>query len=260
MTHRASGTEKYFQAEAVILRQYEFAEADRLLVVVTAEHGKLRGIAKGVRKARSRMLGHCELFTRAFMRIGRGGDLYTISQAEQIDPYLLLREDLTRGAYAHYLAELIDRFTEYDESHPELYHLLCDALAWLATPESDAALVARYFEVQLLGMVGFQPSLHDCAVGQEPLEAQDQFFSVMDGGVVCPEHTRGRAVMPLSLTGLKLLRYMQVHDEGYASTGRLKVGEVLHTEIERILQAHIVHLLEMRLKTVEFIHSVRRYE
>jgi DNA repair protein RecO (recombination protein O) len=248
-------SDKVFQAESIILRQYEFAETDRLLVVLTADHGKLRGIAKGVRKPASRMMGHCELFTRTSMKIARGGELYTISQSEQIEPHLILREDLERGAYAHYVVELLDRFTEYEEPARAIFNLMRDVLAWLATPDIDPHLAVRFFEIRLLGLVGFQPSLFYCAVGQEDIEAQDQYFSVMDGGAVCPDHIRGRAVLPMSLTALKMLRYMQTRE--FEAVSKVKVGEALHAELERILQSYVIHLLEMRLKSAEFIRLVR---
>lgn len=247
--------DKVFQAETIILRQYEYAEADRLLVVLTADHGKLRGIAKGVRKPTSRMMGHCELFTRTSMKFARGHELFTISQSEQIEPHLLLREDLERGAYAHYIIELLDRFTEYDEPNRAIFNLLRDVLGWLCVPEIDPLLAMRFFEIRLLGLVGFQPSLFYCAVGQEEIEPQDQYFSVMDGGVVCPDHVRGRAVMPLNLTTLKMLRYMQTRDFG--SVSKVRVGEGLHAELERVMHSYIVHLLEIRLKSADFIQLIR---
>jgi len=249
--------ERTFRTEGIILRRHDFGEADRLLTVLTPEHGKLRGIAKGVRKPAGRMTGHVELFSCAMLMVAHGRELFTISQAEEITPFVALRESLDRGAYGYYIVELLDRFSEFEETNIALYHLLKAALEQLTQPEADLRLTTRYFELHLLELVGFRPVLFKCAAGGETLDPQDQYFSPMDGGVVCPDHVRGRVVMPLSLTTLKMLRYMQ--SQPYEIVAKLRVGADLHAELERILQGYILHLLETRLKSVDFIHSLRRH-
>jgi hypothetical protein len=87
-------------------------------------------------------------------------------------------------------------FSEGEETHTPFFSLLNAALGWLCAPETDLALAACYFELRLLRLSGFEPSLFACAVGQEPLTARDQYFSASEGGVICPEHAHGRAVQP----------------------------------------------------------------
>ncbi len=245
-----------FRTEAIVLRRYDFGEADRLLTLLTPEHGKLRAIARGARKPAGRMTGHVELFSRAKMMLSRGHELYTIAQAEQAEPYLALREDLERGTYAYYLVELLDCFSEFEEPNQPLYALLNAALGWLCALDAHLQLVTRFYELHLLSLVGFQPELFQCTGGREELEPQDQYFSVPDGGVVCPDHVFGRAAVPLSLTALKALRFLQTRDYETVKR-RVQVSTAVHQELERILQAYIVHFLEMRLKSVEFIHRFR---
>lgn len=115
--------------------------------------------------------------------------------------------------------------------------------------------MTRFFELRLLRLTGFEPSLFECAAGNEALEPRDQFFSVVEGGVVCPIHAKGRAVIPLSLNCLKLLRYMVRQD--YAAVARLKMSPALHYELERILGHYLAHLLEVRLKSADFLHQLR---
>lgn len=247
--------ERVFKTDAIILRRHEFGEADRILTLLTPEHGKIRAIAKGARRIKSKLNGHVELFSRVALLIARGRELHVVSQAEQVEAYLALRDDLLRGAYAHYLVELLDRFSEDEEASQPLYGLLDAALHWLCAPQSDLALVTRFFELRLLRLTGFEPSLFECAAGNEALEPRDQFFSVVEGGVVCPIHAKGRAVIPLSLNCLKLLRYMVRQD--YAAVARLKMSPALHYELERILGHYLAHLLEVRLKSADFLHQLR---
>src|SRR5438105_10194756 len=123
--------ERSFRTQAIILRRQDYGEADRLLTLFTPEYGKLRVIAKGVSKPAGRKTGHVELFTRSAMMISRGREIHVVAQAEMVEPYMALREDLERGAYPNYLAELIDFFSEFEEQNTSLFRLLDDALGSL---------------------------------------------------------------------------------------------------------------------------------
>jgi DNA repair protein RecO (recombination protein O) len=250
--------ERTFRTDAVILRRQDFGEADRLLVLLTPEHGKFRAIAKGARKPIARKTGHVELFALVDMLIARGRELYIITQAETKEVFLPLRENLVRATYANHLVELLDRFTvEQDASHAE-FDLLVNALGWLCT-EIDPRLVARYYEMRLLRLAGFAPSLYRCCIGQEELEPQDQFFSPVDGGVICPDHYAGMdRGTPISLMALKILRYMQTRP--WEAVSVLQIGTPLHLELERVMLVYITVLLEQRLQSVDFLKRLRREE
>src|SRR5512147_531639 len=102
--------EHTLKVEAVVLRHSDWGEADRLLGLYSREQGKLRAVAKGARKLRSRKAGHLEPFTRVSLLMARGRDFWIVTQAETVDAYLPLRDDLVRTSYAGYVVELLDRF------------------------------------------------------------------------------------------------------------------------------------------------------
>lgn len=249
--------EAVFRTSAIIIRRYEYGEADRLLTLFTPDQGKIRVIAKGVRKPTAKMAGHLELYSKVNLLVRRGRDLHRIEQAEQVQPYQPQRESLIWFGYAAYLVELLDRFSEDEEPNPPLFSLLDIALNWLSAPDADYALVSRYYELRLLRLTGFEPSLFRCAVGQEEIEAQSQYFSPLDGGVVCPDHVRGHAAIPLSLNALKILRYAQTRD--FDKVRALQISPPMHQVLERIMHSYIAHLLETRLKSADFLHLIERF-
>jgi DNA repair protein RecO (recombination protein O) len=250
--------ERSFRTDAVILRRQDFGEADRLLVLLTPEHGKFRAIAKGTRKPVARKTGHVEPFALVDMLIARGRELYIVTQAETKETFLPLRENLVRATYANHFVELVDRFTvEQDASRAE-FDLLVKALGWLCT-EVDPRLIARYYEMRLLRLAGYAPSLHQCCVGQEELEPQDQFFSPADGGVICPDHHAGMdRGTPISLMALKILRYLQTRS--WEAVNVLQISTPLHLELERLMLVYITFLLEQRLQSADFLKRLRREE
>ena len=98
------------RVEAIVLRHTDWGEADRLLWLFTREMGKVKVVAKGVRKPRSRKAGHLEPFTRVELQLAQGRDFLIVTQAETIDAYQPLRENLLLTGYAAYIIELLDRF------------------------------------------------------------------------------------------------------------------------------------------------------
>jgi DNA repair protein RecO (recombination protein O) len=248
-----------YRTPAIILKRRDIGEADRLVTLLTPFHGKVDAVAKGARRPASTRSGHVELFTRADVLIAKGRDLDILTQAELVQPYLGLHEDLTRGAYANYVVELMDRFT-YDgdiDSEP-LFKLLDATLARLCD-DDDVRRVVRYYEIQLLEHVGFRPELHECVVTREPILPMDQFFSYSEGGVVSPEGAnQGTSSVPLSLHMLKLLRHMQ--RSAYKQVATLRITEGLHGDAERLMVSYIRYILEARVQSVDFIQHLRRLE
>jgi len=246
--------DRAFRTEAIILKRRDMGEADRLLTLLTPRHGKLDVIAKGARKPTSQKTGHVELFTRADMLIHTGREIGVAVQAEMVEPYLGLRENLKRSAYANYAAELLDRFTAHaEEDSTSLFSLLDDTLKRLAD-DDDPRLAVRYYEIRMLDLLGFRPELLECVVGRDPILPQDQFFSPVHGGVVCPQHAHLSSTAPVSMTALKLMRHMQ--RSSYRQVKSLKVSLPVHEEVERIMLGYITYILERKLQSVDFLRLI----
>lgn len=246
--------ERIYKTEAVVLRRVPFSESDYLLTLYTPQHGKVKALAKGARKPTSRQTGHVELYSRTHLVLYRGRELHTITQAEVQDTYRIVQENLERSVYASHFVELMDQFAFENEENQPAYLLLVEALGWLCEPTVDLKLAARYYELRLLRVMGFEPSLFDCAIGSEPLEAQNQYFSPVEGGVVCPEHGEGRDLLRLSLPVLKILRHMSRYKWNVVKL--LNINERNHVELERTLHTYIIFLLEKRLQSVNFLKKL----
>jgi DNA repair protein RecO (recombination protein O) len=242
------------RVDAIVLRHQDFGEADRLLTLLTAEMGKLTAIAKGVRKLSSRKAGHLEPFTRASLLLARGHGLYIVTQAETLDSFQSLREDLPRIGYASYVVELLDRFTYEEGENQAMFRLLKETLGRL-DEGSQIQLALHYYELRLLDLLGFRPQLFQCVVCQEEIKAEDQFFSCELGGVLCPACGKQKpGAVPVSLTTLKYLRHLQ--RSNYPEAQRAPIQPATYRELEALLQRYLTHLLERGLNTLKFIRQV----
>jgi DNA repair protein RecO (recombination protein O) len=248
--------ERTYRTEAIVLRRSDFGEADRLLTLFSREFGKIKAIAKAARKPQSRKTGHVELYMRTNFLIARGRDLDIVTQAEMVEAYPALRLDLVRATYAAYIVELLDRFTAEEDRHSGKYNLLADALEWLAT-SGNLLLVARYYELRLLAMAGFQPQLFNCVSCTEDVQEQDQFFSAELGGLLCPNcREADRRAKPVTAAAVKVLRYLQTRN--WDTVKALQLRRPLHIELETVLHHYLTYILERNLKSVDFLHRLRR--
>lgn len=247
-----------FRVEAVVLRHNDWGEADRLLGLFTRELGKVRAIAKGVRKPLSRKAGHLEPFTRATLLLARGRDLFIVTQAETVNAYLPIWQDLLLLGYASYIVELLDRFTYEEGENRAMYRLLTDTLERISTYPNPAVAV-RYYEVRLLDLVGFRPQLFECAGCEAEIQAEDQFFSAKQGGVLCPTCGNGTAgARPVKMLPLKYLRHFQRSSYKEASRARITPGVI--REMEVLMQHYLTYKLERGLNTPSFLRLVKSIE
>jgi DNA repair protein RecO (recombination protein O) len=248
-------SEHVYRTEAVVLRRHDLGEADRILTLYARGYGKIRAVAKGVRKPASRKAGHVELFMRVDLLLSEGRTLDVITQAQTLDPFISLRDNLEHTVYASHFVELLDAFTEEADENDRLYHLLVSGLTWLCQT-SDLQRTARYYELRLLDVVGYRPQLFECVICGEKIQAQDQFYSPQVGGVICPScgpghfHTR-----PLTLNLLKVLRYLQTHS--FETVEQLNLSSAVCLEAERLLHDTLTYHLERRLKSAAFLQRLR---
>jgi DNA repair protein RecO (recombination protein O) len=245
-----------YRTEAIVLRRTDFGEADRLLTLYSREHGKLRAIAKGARKPQSRKTGHVELFMRTSFLIAKGTNLDIVTQAEVVEPYAALREDLGRTTYASYFVELLDSFAVEGDADARKYTLLSDALSWIAG-DNNLLLAARAYELRLLALAGYQPQLFRCASCGRPLEEGAYSFSADLGGLLGEEcQAADRGARPASAAAVKALRYLQCRS--WEAVGGVRLKGSLNLELESLMHNYLRHILERNLKSVEFLHRLRR--
>ncbi|MFQ6015193.1 MAG: DNA repair protein RecO [Anaerolineae bacterium] len=247
--------ERLYRTEGVVLKRSDFGEADRLLTLYTPGLGKIRVLAKGVRKPTSRKAGHVELFTQCQLLIAKGRNLDIVTQAETVNAFLPLREDLLRTSTAFYVAELVDRFTKEGIENRQLYRLLLEVLGRIGQTE-DLALTMRFFELRLLGYLGYRPQLYHCVRCNGEIEPTANFFDNEAGGVVCPRCGEGQPnLVAISLNALKVLRFLQT--KPYSLCQRLRIRDELARELEVVLQRYMIYTLERNLKSVAFLHHLQ---
>ncbi|EIV93337.1 DNA repair protein RecO [Frankia sp. QA3] len=193
-----------YRDEGVVLRTTPLAEADRIITVLTRRNGRVRAVAKGVRKTSSRFGSRLEPGTYVDLMLHSGRSLDTITQADIISPYgTTIALDYARHTAAAVMLETAERLTS-EEREPalRLFLLLVGGLRTLAGGQRPAPLVLDAFLLRSLAVSGYGMALDDCARCGEP--GQHLSLSVSGGGVVCPQ-CRPHGAASVSAGAVRLL-------------------------------------------------------
>jgi DNA repair protein RecO (recombination protein O) len=226
-----------YKDEAVVLRTMRLGEADRIVTFVGRGQGKIRAVAKGVRKTKSRFGGRLEPFTQVSLVMWRGrSDLDIVTQADAVESNRSVREDLDRFALGQVMLEAVDRVVQEKEASPRVFNLLVEGLRGLGA--SGSPLVLAWFLLRLSGVAGFGVSLSDCTeCGGTPAA----WFSPGQGGAICAE-CRSPDAAPVAPGVLKLLNDLLV--EG----AWMKTDPEIVAAATRLARSYAEYHLERRLK------------
>ena len=248
-----------YHCEALILKHVPFGEADLLVTFFTRERGKIRAVARGARRSNSKLVGHLEPLTQVNLSLAQGrGGLDHVSQAQLMESFAPLKDDLKAITKGFYVAELVDGFGS--EAHPNqpLYHLAVAGLNAIGQdPESELSL--RFFELHLLKVSGLMPELYQCVECRKDLAPGSHRFSPDVGGCLCPDCRPADAhVRPLSLRALKVLRLLDRSQ--LREIPSLKLSDSLAQEIKSLLGMSIEYWLDKQIQSNSFLEQLHREE
>ena len=205
-----------YKDEGIVLRTIKLGEADRIVTVFTRDNGKVRAVAKGIRKTKSRFGGRLEPFTRVSLVVYRGRNLDTITSADILTSFSSVRADYARLTSAATLAELVDKITPEHERAFSVYALLAGGLDALA--EHGTSTVVPAFLAKLLSLSGYHPQLGLCA----GCGASDSLcgFSSGLGGAVCASCKHDDPdYFPIARERITLMRKLLRSDFGVVADG-----------------------------------------
>jgi DNA repair protein RecO (recombination protein O) len=172
-----------YREQGIVLRTYKLGETDRIVNLLTQGRGKVRAVAKGVRRPGSKFGGRLEPFSHVDLQLYEGRNLDIINQAELITPFTVVREDFALSACGSAMVEAADRVAQEDERSNGLVLLLLDGLRALSThPELPSAVLDAYL-LRLASVAGYHPYLDACANCGNP--GGHTVFHLAAGGLLC---------------------------------------------------------------------------
>ena len=239
---------------AITLKSRKWGEADRIVTLYTKHLGKIRAVARGARRPKSRlgaaleplMLCDLNLFEKS------GDTLFRVSQVDMIEPFVRFREDLTMMAAAARMANVVGAVTPDGDPDPELFETLEQGLRSLLATD-DPALTALLFQIRLLGLTGFRPQTDHCAACGKTRVIEEPQFSPASGGLVCVSCAARQRVpcLPLSRGSLAFLQQALRLDPGMVT--RLKAVGQVRCEVEDAIERYVTVVTGKHIPPVDFL-------
>lgn len=245
-----------YKTKGIVIKRQDFFEADRLVTIFGRELGKLRVIAKGVRKILSKLSGQIELFTLGEFVLAEGKNLDILISASILENFKNLRKNLVKTSYAFFLAELVDSFCQENQPHPEVFDLLLENFRYLDRTKKTSSKLLPWFSWRLVFILGFGPQLTYCVECQKKLEPKQNFLSFSKGGILCEKCSHfdkmSLGILPFQI---KLLRIAAKKDFNFFK--KIKLTKQDEQEFQKIVESYLKFLAEKEIKSIRFLKKFK---
>lgn len=245
-----------YSANAIVLYHQDLGDADKIITLMSREYGKIKAVARGVKRPRNRLIGGTQLFTYSEFLLFKGRQLDNISQCQIKESFFRIRDDFKKLAYTSYMAELVNEFVPEKQKNEEVFFLFLKTLYWILKND-DIELITRFFEIKLLLLTGILPYMDSCINCKASLDDEVEiYFKPSEGGFVCSNCCSIRENnLQIQKGTLNLLKFLS--EIKYEQLDLVKLTPNLRQELEKILRICIANYLEKKLKSLTFLDKIK---
>jgi len=245
------------KTEGIVIKHIPIGEADRIVTLISPSIGKIRAVARGARKPKSKMGGHLTPITRVKISVAKTKTIDQITEVETIESFREIKEDLYLLSIASYIMELAESFVQEDTEAKQIFNLLLQSITLLQIAPNTKMLI-KFFEIKLMSQSGFKPEMIICSECGIILVPGSYKFSFESGGLLCHQCTQKIHTLTnqLSINSIKLIRFIQ--NEKFGKIAKLNLTDDLQGEIENVISGYIKYILDKDLKTKSFLDLIAK--
>ncbi len=249
-----------YRTSGIVLRQYPLGEADRIVSILTPDMGKVRAVAKSVRRPKSKLRGHLDLTNLVDFAGSFGRNLDIVTEAQVRDYHPRIRSSLSRVSLAMYSCEVADSLAEDGAPNLRLYDLLAALLDALGDAP-DTWMLVRWFEFHALEVSGFAPQIDDCVECGHSLNPGAHALDIAAGGMLCPECVSFGIGQKLrvSESAMRVLKYLARTDL-LSAENVPTLSQSLRDDTERVLIRYLHFVVERDFKSAGFARRAAQME
>lgn len=249
-----------YVTDAINLKSYNLNDADKIIVMYTKQNGLVKGVAKGVKKTKSKLGARMDLLVANTLQLIKGRSMDTIIQAQTIDSFKKTREDFDKLMYSSYISELVVNIGEGSENvSKDIYELLYKALHKIevAKNKKDILISVIKFQLKLLLIIGFCVELDSCLCCGKRILDENMFFSSIIGGVICEScNTTHKIKLKIHHKIRDFLQAMLQFDFDYESDYDKKATEKVCLVCFDLLNDYIKTHLNKNQKTMKVLQEL----
>lgn len=249
-----------YVTDAINLKSYNLNDADKIILMYSKDNGLIKGVAKGIKKPKSKLGARMDLLVANTLQLLKGRSMDTIIQAQTLNNFRKSREDIDKLMYSSYISELIVNFGEGSETaSAEIYELLYKALNRVSEAESkkDALIAVIKFQLKILLIMGFCVELDSCLCCRERVLDEEMYFSSKMGGIVCRECNETLGVpLKMHYKIRDFLEAMLQFDFDYVSEYDIKATEKVCQVCFNLLDEYIKEHTNKKQKSVKVLQEM----
>lgn len=249
-----------FVTDAINLKSYNLSESDKIIVMYSKDKGLIRGVAKGVKKPKSKLGARMDLLVANKLMLYKGKTLDRICQADVLNTFNKTRRDMDKIFYSMYISEVVSNFgVEDDPCSEEIYELLYKALNKISDSETKEEMLIAVikFQLKMMQISGFGIEFDTCLCCREPIEEENMYFSSRMGGVVCSECNETLYVKTMMHHKIRdFLNSLVQFDFDYKSEYEEKANEKVCTVCFELLKGYINEHSSKKFNTTGILQEV----
>ncbi|MEJ6952027.1 DNA repair protein RecO [Natronospora cellulosivora (SeqCode)] len=251
--------------EGIVIKQFDLGEADKIITFYTKDYGIIRAVAKGVRKGKNRLSGIVLPFSYNNITVYQGrSSLGRINHLNNIYTFTKLREDLTKMAYASFMAEIVDKVGLESDPNQILFSLLLASFHKILIKESEEIkYVELAFKILILSILGYKPEIKQCVSCKNEIlkiSTKKYIFDIKYGGLLCNNCTRSEYTYnenrdSISEGSLQIIE--TILEYGIKSLDKIIISKRQYEELDRIINKFLFYHLDLKLKSLDFLNMIK---
>lgn len=241
--------------DGLILKEQNIGEKDKLVTVLTRHNGLVRAFVRGAKSVKNRKNSSTGMFCFSKLSLYKTKDTYIIDEAEPIELFFELRNDLEKLALAQYFSELIITLVQEDEPSEEYLRLMLNSLHFLAKNKLPTEQVKAITELRIMCIAGFMPNIIACDRCGE-YETETMYFDVEDGLLYCENCVPSDMLFQLDIGLVKALRHIAFSD--FEKIYSFRMEEFALPDLSYLTEKYLLSKLQRNFKTLEFFKEITK--
>ena len=243
--------------DGLILKEQNIGEKDKLVWVLTRHNGLLRAFVRGAKSFNNRKNSATGMLCYSKLSLYKSKDSYIIDEAEPLETFFGLRDDLEKISLAQYFSELCMTLVQEDENSEQFLRLILNSLYFLSNDKMPTEQVKAITEMRLMCIGGFMPNLIACERCGE-YETDTMYFDVENGLIYCNNCMNTSAYFQLSIGLVRALRHIVFSD--FDKIYSFKMDKDALEDLSYITEKYVLSKLLRNFKTLDFYKSIRNLE
>jgi DNA repair protein RecO (recombination protein O) len=251
------------ETEAIVLKQFDLGETDKIITFYTKDHGKIRAVVKKARNSKNNKTSAIVLpFCYNNIKVYKSKSLDRINYVENIHRFEELRNNLDKMAYATYFSEMVEKTGMEYHPNPSLFNLLLETFNKMISIENEGLeKINIVFKLFFLEIIGIKPTINYCYdCGKRIITSSRQLFNVKEGGLICSECARVKNDNLNNLKQNEIDLVKRIYRNNINALDDITIDKKILDKLDKLIDEFIIYHLDIKLKSDDFLQIIKGFD